>query len=85
MFLGGRWYTLALPKRPAGTRRADALDVEVLQRDVLGPLLKIGDSARTSASTSSAAFAARPSSSGSSTSGQAAVAFSLYPGERSTT
>ena len=43
MFLAGRWYSLALPAPPAGTSRADALDVEVLQRLVLGPLLGIGD------------------------------------------
>ena len=43
MFLDGRWYSVVLPTPPAGTPRADALDVEVLQRTVLGPLLGIGD------------------------------------------
>jgi uncharacterized protein (DUF1015 family) len=43
MFLAGRWHTLVLPPPPTGTSRADSLDVERLQRVVLGPLLKIGD------------------------------------------
>jgi uncharacterized protein (DUF1015 family) len=43
MYLAGRWHRLALPPAPAGTPRADALDVEVLQRRVLEPLLKVGD------------------------------------------
>jgi len=43
MFLSGRWYRLTLPDSPAGTPRADTLDVAVLQREVLEPLLDIGD------------------------------------------
>ena len=43
MYLDGRWHTIVLAPPPAGTSRADALDVEQLQRQVLGPLLKIGD------------------------------------------
>ena len=43
MFLAGRWHTLVLPAPPAGTSRADSLDVEVLQRTVLEPLLSVGD------------------------------------------
>lgn len=43
MYLAGKWHTLTLPRPGAGTPRADALDVEVLQRRVLEPLLKIGD------------------------------------------
>ena len=42
MFVGGRWYTLELPP-PSTASRADALDVEVLQKQVLEPLLKVGD------------------------------------------
>ena len=79
MFLGGRWLGLTLPRPPAGTSRADALDVEVLQRVVLGPLLKIGDirtdkridfvgGARGTAELERLV-----------TSGQAAVAFSMFP------
>jgi uncharacterized protein (DUF1015 family) len=43
MYLAGRWYALELPAAAANTPRADALDVAALERDVLGPFLKIGD------------------------------------------
>jgi len=43
MFLDGRWYALELPVTPDGTSRADALAVAVLQREVLEPVLGIGD------------------------------------------
>jgi len=42
MYVSGRWHTLTLAAAP-GASRADALDVEQLQRQVLVPLLKIGD------------------------------------------
>ena len=57
-----------------------SLDVSVLQEQLLPPVLGIGGRrAPTSASISSAAPAAPPSSSRWSTPGKAAVAFSLYP------
>jgi uncharacterized protein (DUF1015 family) len=43
MFLAGRWYELALAPPPPGTSRADRLDVEQLQRQILGPVLGVGD------------------------------------------
>ncbi len=54
MFLAGRWYLLTLPARGAATAaeadadaaardRVDGLDVGALQREVLEPLLKVGD------------------------------------------
>jgi uncharacterized protein (DUF1015 family) len=43
MYLGGRWHRLTLPAVAPGTPRAESLDVEVLQRRVLEPLLKVGD------------------------------------------
>ena len=43
MLLGGAWHTLTLPPSPKDAPRADTLDVDVLQRTVLGPVLKIGD------------------------------------------
>jgi uncharacterized protein (DUF1015 family) len=43
MYLAGRWHTLTLAAAAPGTSRADALDVEQLQRQVLTPLLKVGD------------------------------------------
>jgi uncharacterized protein (DUF1015 family) len=43
MFLGGTWHCVTLPTSPAGTSAADSLDVAVLQREILEPLLKVGD------------------------------------------
>ena len=43
MYLDGAWHAIALPSPPAGTTRAEALDVEQLHRVVLEPLLGIGD------------------------------------------
>ena len=43
MFLAGQWYTLILPQPDAGAHRVNTLDVDILQRRVLEPLLKIGD------------------------------------------
>ena len=43
MFLGGRWYSIELPPAPAGAPRSETLDVEVLQRRILEPFLKVGD------------------------------------------
>ena len=36
--LDGRWHVLTPPQAPAGVSRADALDVEMLERDVLRPV-----------------------------------------------
>jgi len=43
MYLDGAWHTLSLPGGTAAASHADRLDVAVLDREVLGPLLKIGD------------------------------------------
>jgi uncharacterized protein (DUF1015 family) len=43
MFVGGTWHTVVLPRPPAGTPHSDSLDVAVLEHEVLGPFLKIGD------------------------------------------
>jgi uncharacterized protein (DUF1015 family) len=43
MFMAGRWHTVTLPKSPAGTSTSEALDVAVLEREVLTPFLKVGD------------------------------------------
>ena len=43
MFLGGRWYTIALGAPPAGISAADRLDVSRLQDALLTPVLGIGD------------------------------------------
>ena len=79
MFLAGRWYALRMPASPAGTPRADALAVAVLQREVLEPVLNIGD-VRTDKRVD---FVGGARGTGALealvTSGQAAVAFSMYP------
>lgn len=78
MYLGGRWYTIALGN-PAGPGAGDRLDVSRLQDTVLAPLVGIGDvrtdkridfvgGARGSAELEKLV-----------NSGKAAVAFSLYP------
>ena len=46
MYLHGRWHTLTLPTADEAAPRSDRLDVEVLQRTVLEPLLKVGDPRR---------------------------------------
>jgi uncharacterized protein (DUF1015 family) len=43
MFLGGNWYCVTLPSSAAGTSAAEVLDVAVLQRELLEPLLHVGD------------------------------------------
>jgi uncharacterized protein (DUF1015 family) len=79
MYLAGAWHRITLPASPAGTPRADALDVEVLQRRILEPLLQVGDprtdkridfvgGARGTAELERLVE-----------SGEAAVAFSMYP------
>jgi uncharacterized protein (DUF1015 family) len=80
MYLDGAWYAIDLSRvTPPGGSRAQSLDVAVLEREVLGPLLEIGDirtdkridfvgGARGTAALEAAV-----------TSGQAAVAFSMHP------
>jgi uncharacterized protein (DUF1015 family) len=43
MYLGRQWFSIELPAPPPGASLADALDVEVLHRTVLEPLLQVGD------------------------------------------
>ena len=43
MFLAGKWYSIELPAAPAGAPKSETLDVEVLQRRILEPFLKVGD------------------------------------------
>ena len=79
MYLAGRWYTLRLAPAAAETPDADRLDVSLLQEQVLGPLLGIGDP-RTDKRIDfiggirgPAALATRVDE------GAAAVAFAIYP------
>ncbi len=43
MFVGGQWYTLALPPADGGRPAAERLDVSRLHEVVLAPVLGIGD------------------------------------------
>jgi uncharacterized protein (DUF1015 family) len=43
MFIAGRWHALTLPEPAADASRADALDVAILEREVLRPELGIED------------------------------------------
>jgi uncharacterized protein (DUF1015 family) len=79
MFLEDRWLTLALPPPTPGAAHADTLDVELLHQHVLAPLLKVGDVR----SDKRIDFIGGSRGTGELerrvTSGDAAVAFSMYP------
>jgi uncharacterized protein (DUF1015 family) len=79
MYLDGSWRTLTLPAVPAGTPRVDALDVERLQRLVLGPHLGIGDPRTDKRIDFVGGIRGSAELERVVTSGRAAVAFSLYP------
>jgi uncharacterized protein (DUF1015 family) len=79
MYLDGSWRTLVLPPVPAGTARADALDVERLQRLVLEPHLGIGDPRTDKRIDFVGGIRGTAELERLVTSGRAAVAFSLYP------
>jgi uncharacterized protein (DUF1015 family) len=79
MFLDGRWHKLVLPASPVRTSRSESLAVAVLQREVLGPMLGIGD-VRTDKRIEFVGGARGTSALEELvTSGQAAVAFSMFP------
>jgi uncharacterized protein (DUF1015 family) len=79
MYLAGQWLTIDLPDVPAGTARADALDVEVLQQRVLQPLLEIGDPRTDKRIDFVGGIRGTGELERLVRSGHAAVAFSLYP------
>jgi uncharacterized protein (DUF1015 family) len=79
MFLAGGWHSLTLPPPAPGATRAEALDVEVLQRRVIEPILKVGD-VRSDTRIDFVGGARGPRALEESvTSGKAAVAFSMFP------
>jgi uncharacterized protein (DUF1015 family) len=43
MYLDGRWYTIGLRNQASGLRATDRLDVDLLQEQVLSPMLGIKD------------------------------------------
>jgi uncharacterized protein (DUF1015 family) len=79
MFLDGAWYTLTLPAPPPDASRADTLDVEALYREILVPVLNIGD-IRTDKRVDFVGGIRGPEElERLVNSGKAAVAFSMYP------
>jgi uncharacterized protein (DUF1015 family) len=79
MFLDGAWYAIELPAPPPGTPRAEALDVEVLQKQILEPLLKVGDPRTDKRIDFVGGIRGTDALEQHVKSGRAAVAFSLYP------
>ncbi|MFI5177609.1 MAG: DUF1015 domain-containing protein, partial [Vicinamibacterales bacterium] len=79
MYVGGQWRTLMLPAPPAGTPRADALDVEVLQRRVLEPIFGVGDPRSDKRIDFVGGIRGPAELERLVNTGRAAVAFSLYP------
>jgi len=80
MYLDGRWYAIDLSGVGRGdAARAQSLDVALLEREILGPLLEIGD-IRTDKRIDFVGGARGTSALESAVaSGQAAVAFSMHP------
>jgi uncharacterized protein (DUF1015 family) len=79
MFLAGAWHTLVLPPPASGASRADGLDVEVLQQRVLEPLLRIGDPRVDKRIDFVGGIRGPAELERLVNSGQAAVAFSMFP------
>ena len=79
MFLDGRWYAIALPAPEAGASRADSLDVDILQRRILEPVLKVGDPRVDKRIDFVGGIRGTEELERLVTSGQAAVAFSMHP------
>jgi uncharacterized protein (DUF1015 family) len=79
MFLDGRWHTIELPESPPGTPRAEGLPVAVLQREVLGPILGIGDVRTDKRIEFVGGARGTRALEELVTSGQAALAFSMFP------
>jgi uncharacterized protein (DUF1015 family) len=79
MFLDGDWFTLSLPAPAPGASRADSLAVAVLQREVLEPLLGIGDVRTDKRIEFVGGARGTVALEDLVTSGHAGVAFSMYP------
>jgi uncharacterized protein (DUF1015 family) len=79
LFLAGRWHTLTLPATAPGTPLAETLDVEVLHRRVLEPLLKVGDPRSDKRLDFVGGVRGPQELERLVTSGKAAAAFSLFP------
>jgi uncharacterized protein (DUF1015 family) len=79
MFLVDRWYGIRLPEPTPGGSRADALDVQILQRQVLTPLLGVADPRSDERIDFVGGIRGPEALERIVVSGRAAVAFSMYP------
>jgi uncharacterized protein (DUF1015 family) len=79
VLLGGSWYLFQLPQPAAGASRADSLDVEVLQQRVLAPILGVADPRSDKRIDFVGGIRGTAELERLVSSGQAAVAFSMYP------
>jgi uncharacterized protein (DUF1015 family) len=80
MYLGGKWYTIDLSKaQPSDSTRASSLDVALLQTHVLERMLKIGDIRSDKRIDFVGGARGTQALEQAVDSGQAAVAFSMYP------
>ena len=79
MYLDGRWYTIDLGQPPAGLAPDQRLDVSRLQDLVLGPILGIGDVRTDKRIDFVGGIRGTQELESLVNSGQAAVAFSLFP------
>lgn len=79
VYIGGQWHSLQLPQPAPGTSRADGLDVEVLQKQVLEPILKVGDPRTDKRIDFVGGIRGTAELEKLVNSGAAAVAFSMYP------
>jgi uncharacterized protein (DUF1015 family) len=79
VLLGATWYSLHLPQPAQGASRADSLDVEVLQQRVLAPVLGVTDPRSDKRIDFVGGIRGTAELERLVSSGQAAVAFSMYP------
>ena len=79
MFLGDRWYTVALGDPPADVPPDRRLDVSLLQERILSPILGIGDITTDKRIDFVGGIRGTRSLEALVASGRAAVAFSMYP------
>jgi uncharacterized protein (DUF1015 family) len=79
MFLGGVWHAVELPAADVGASRADSLDVGILQRRILEPILGVGDPRVDKRIDFVGGIRGTAELERLVTSGRAAVAFSMHP------
>jgi uncharacterized protein (DUF1015 family) len=79
MYLGGRWYTVDLPKPSKDVTPDEALDVALLQQHILAPILGVGDPRTDKRIDFVGGIRGPVELEGLVNDGKAVVAFSMYP------